>query len=89
VVHRCEPLLGPLGPGGLVGGDPEVLVDRRVLGYPLPRFQPQELVPDGEQKKLLAALIVISTGVTDPGDLGVPPEVGHRLLACHAGLAGG
>jgi hypothetical protein len=46
----------------------------------------RELAVEGE-RKLLAALISISTGVEDPGKLGVPVEVGRRLLACYDGLA--
>jgi hypothetical protein len=48
-----------------------------------------EMLSDKEEKKLLAALIVISTGVTDVGKLGVPADVGRRLLECYDGLAGG
>jgi hypothetical protein len=40
-----------------------------------------------EERKLLASLISISTGVEDLGKLGVPVEVGRRLLACYEGLA--
>jgi hypothetical protein len=40
-----------------------------------------------EEKKLLAALISISTGVEDLSKLGVPAKVGRRLLACYEGLA--
>jgi hypothetical protein len=40
-----------------------------------------------EERKLLAALISISTGVEDPGKLGMPAKVGRRLLACYDGLA--
>ena len=36
-----------------------------------------------DEKKLLAALIAISTGVDDLGMLDVPAEVGRRLLACY------
>jgi hypothetical protein len=44
-------------------------------------------LPEEKEKKLLAALIAISTGVEDPGKLGVPAQVGRRLLACYDGLA--
>ena len=42
-----------------------------------------ERLPDEEEKKLLAALIAISTGVDDAKKLGVPVEVGRKLLACY------
>jgi hypothetical protein len=42
-----------------------------------------ELLPDEDEKKLLAALIAISTGVTDVDNLGVSPDVGRKLLACY------
>ncbi len=45
-----------------------------------------ELLPEDEEKKLLAALIVISTGVEDVGKLGVPPDVGRKLLTCYDAL---
>lgn len=46
-------------------------------------FLDEELLPDEEEKKLIAALIVISTGVQDVKEFGVPIEVGRRLLACY------
>jgi hypothetical protein len=45
-----------------------------------------ELAVEGE-RKLLAALIAISTGVEDLSKLGVPAQVGRRLLECYDGLA--
>jgi hypothetical protein len=42
--------------------------------------------PKEDEKKLLAALIAISTGVEDVEALGVPVDVGRRLLACYDGL---
>tara|TARA_R110002095_G_scaffold104141_2_gene91239 strand:- start:3196 stop:3591 length:396 start_codon:yes stop_codon:yes gene_type:complete len=45
-----------------------------------------ELLPEDEEKKLLAALIAISTGVEDVEKLGVPPDVGRKLLACYDAL---
>ena len=47
-----------------------------------------ELLPEGDEKKLLAALIAISTGVEDVEALGVPVDVGRRLLACYDALFG-
>lgn len=40
-------------------------------------------LPDEEERKLLGALIAISTGVEDESKLNVPEEVGRRLLACY------
>jgi hypothetical protein len=45
-----------------------------------------ELLPDEDEKKLLAALIVISTGVEDVEALEVPVDVGRKLLACYDAL---
>ena len=42
-----------------------------------------ELLPDEDEKKLLAALLAISTGVEDVEALGVPADVGSKLLACY------
>lgn len=36
--------------------------------------------------KLLGALIAIFTGMVDVENLGVPAEVGRRLLECYEGL---
>lgn len=44
-----------------------------------------EVLPDEDEKKLLAALIAISTGVEDMEALGVPADVGRKLLACYDG----
>jgi hypothetical protein len=48
-----------------------------------------ETLSTEEERKLLAALIAISTGVKDPSRLGVPVEVGRRLLQCYDDPAGG
>jgi hypothetical protein len=40
-------------------------------------------LPDEDEKKLLGALIAISTGVEDAEALGVPVDVGRKLLACY------
>lgn len=45
-----------------------------------------ELLPDEDERKLLAALISISTGVEDLDVLGVPPDVGRKLLDCYDNL---
>ena len=42
-----------------------------------------ELLSEEDEKKLLAALIAISTGVEDVEALGVPVDVGRKLLACY------
>jgi hypothetical protein len=44
------------------------------------------LLLDEDEQKLLGALIAISTGVEDLDKLGVPANVGRRLLACYDGL---
>ena len=49
------------------------------------KFLNDETLADDEEKKLLAALIAISTGVEDVSKLGVPFEVGRRLLECYDG----
>lgn len=53
------------------------------------KFIGDDALPDGDEKKLLAALIAISTGVTDPDRLGVPLDVGRRLLSCYDRLSEG
>lgn len=42
-----------------------------------------ETLPDEDEKKLIGALIAISTGVDDLKALGVTPDVGRKLLACY------
>jgi hypothetical protein len=46
-----------------------------------------ELLDDDEEKRIVAALIAISTGQEDVTKLPVPVEVGTRLLKCYDGLA--
>lgn len=53
------------------------------------RHANNESLPDDQEKNLIAALVAISTGVEDADRVGVPPDVGRRLLACYDGLAGG
>jgi hypothetical protein len=50
------------------------------------KFLNDETLPDDEEKKLLGALIAISTGVEDVTKLNVPVEVGRRLLQCYDDL---
>jgi hypothetical protein len=45
-----------------------------------------EVLDDAEEKKIIAALIAISTGQEDVSKLPVPVEVGTRLLECYEGL---
>jgi hypothetical protein len=51
-------------------------------------FLPNETLPNDEERKLLGALIAISTGVEDVAKLNVPAEVGRRLLECYDDPAG-
>jgi hypothetical protein len=45
-----------------------------------------ETLPDEDERGLLGALIAISAGVNDVAKLGVPVEVGSRLLKCYCNL---
>jgi hypothetical protein len=45
-----------------------------------------ETVPVEVEQKVLGALIAISTGIKDVTKLGVPVEVGRRLLQCYDDL---
>jgi hypothetical protein len=51
------------------------------------KYLDNEELPADQEKKLLAALIAISSGATDVAKLGVPVEVGRRLLECYDDLA--
>jgi len=51
------------------------------------QFLDDDVLDDAEERKIVAALIAISTGVTDVTKLPVPEEVGRRLLECYEGLA--
>lgn len=46
-------------------------------------FMANETLPNEEERKLLGALITISTGVKDVTNLNVPVEVGRRLMRCY------
>jgi hypothetical protein len=50
------------------------------------KYLNDELLADEEEKKILAALVAISTGVDDVRRLGLPDKVGRRLLACYDGI---
>lgn len=52
-------------------------------------FLANETLPNEEERKLLGALIAISTGVDDVTKLNVPIEVGRRLIRCYDAPAGG
>lgn len=45
-----------------------------------------EIMSDTDERKLIAALISISSGVDDPTMLGVPAVIGKRLLECYEKL---
>jgi len=49
-------------------------------------FLGKETLPDEDERKLLGALIAISTGVRDVAKLNVPGEIGRRLLQCYDDL---
>ena len=48
-----------------------------------------ETLTEEEERRLLGALIAISTGVEDEAKLRVPVEVGRRLLQCYDDLRQG
>ena len=50
------------------------------------KFLNDEPLPDDDERKLLAALISISTGLEDVSKLKVPVEVGRKLLQCYDDL---
>jgi hypothetical protein len=64
----------------------EVAVWRRIAAAWLAYQEKYLGQPEEDEKKLLAALIAISTGIKDVEALGVPVDVGHRLLACYDAL---
>jgi hypothetical protein len=51
-------------------------------------FLGNKTLPDEEERKLLGALVAISTGVKDVSKLGVPVEVGRRLVQSYDDPAG-
>jgi hypothetical protein len=50
------------------------------------KYLGDEMLPDEEERKMLGALIAISTGVDDVAKLNVPQEVGRRLIQCYDNL---
>lgn len=53
------------------------------------RFLNDERLPDDEERKLLGALVSISTGVKDVRKLNVPAVVGRRMIQCYGDLKKG
>ena len=53
------------------------------------KYLDDETLLDEEEKKLLGALIAISSGVQDVSKFKVPVEVGSRLLQCYKDLRKG
>jgi hypothetical protein len=51
-------------------------------------FLQNQTQPDEEERKLLGALIAISTGMGDVLKLNAPAEVGRRLVQCYENPAG-
>jgi hypothetical protein len=51
------------------------------------KFLGDRTLSNGEERRMLGALIAISTGVEDVAKLNVPAEVGRRLLECYDGLS--
>ena len=47
------------------------------------KYLGEEVLPDEDEKKLVGALVAISTGVEDMAKLGVPVDVGRKLLECY------
>ena len=50
------------------------------------KYLNDKALPDEDERKLLGALIAISTGMEDMTKLKVPAEVGERLLQCYDDL---
>ena len=46
-------------------------------------FLGNKTLPNEEERKLLGALVAISTGIKDVSKLNVPAEVGRRLAQCY------
>ena len=49
------------------------------------KYLADDVLSDEEEKKLLGALLAISMGIEDAEGLGVPADVGEKLLACYDG----
>jgi hypothetical protein len=46
------------------------------------KYLDDAILPDEEEGKLIKALIGISTGIDDPGRLGIDPEIARGLIEC-------
>jgi hypothetical protein len=51
------------------------------------RFLGDKTLPDEEEKNMIVALIAISTGAKGVKKLGVPVDVGRKLLQCYEDLS--
>ncbi len=51
-------------------------------------FLASETLPEEDERRLSGARIAISTGVEEVSKLGVPVEVGRRLIQCYDGPTG-
>ena len=51
-------------------------------------FLGNESLPSEEERRLLGALVAISSGVQDVSKLNVPVEVGRRLVQCYENPSG-
>jgi hypothetical protein len=50
------------------------------------KYMGDEMLPDEDERKLVSALAAISAGVEDVEALGLPVEMGRRLLECYEEL---
>ena len=50
------------------------------------KYLGEEVLPDEDEKKLVGALVAISTGVEDVAKLPVSADVGQKLLDCYDAL---
>jgi hypothetical protein len=64
----------------------EIAIWASITAAWLDYHETHEVTQPQDEKKLLAALILITTGVDDADALGVPPDVGRKLLACYDAL---
>lgn len=46
------------------------------------KYLDDALLPDEDEKKLISALIAISTGIDEPDKLSIDPEIGRGLIEC-------
>jgi hypothetical protein len=50
------------------------------------KYMGDDMLPDEDERKLVSALAAISAGVEDVEALGLPVDVGRRLLECYEEL---